>query len=39
MDNGPLDDTQVYQVPPDHYFMMGDNRDDSTDIRVLDAVG
>jgi signal peptidase I len=39
LDNGPLDNTPVYQVPPDHYFMMGDNRDDSTDSRVLDEVG
>ncbi|MGH7094687.1 MAG: signal peptidase I, partial [Stellaceae bacterium] len=24
-DNGPLDNTRVYDVPPDHYFAMGDN--------------
>jgi signal peptidase I len=38
-DNGSLDNTEEYAVPPDHYFMMGDNRDDSLDSRVPWAVG
>ena len=38
-DNFMLDNTQVFKVPPNHFFMMGDNRDGSQDSRVLNEVG
>jgi signal peptidase I len=33
-DNGVSDNTPVFVVPPGHFFMMGDNRDDSLDSRT-----
>jgi len=38
-DNARLDNVGPYQVPTDHFLMIGDNRDASEDSRVISAVG
>jgi len=37
--DGPLDNTPVYSVPEDHFFVVSDNRDNALDSRIMATIG